>query len=148
LEALRAALVGAARQLHANAVDGGASAETGGAVAGARHKRRIAKQFLEAMAAVAQLPGSSALQPRVIRTAPATTEFVGGGRDGLGSAQQWRQQQQRQLCRGGMRSDLAAGCVLATVGGADLVSRHGVVESAAGKWGVLCVALEVKKRSF
>lgn len=65
------------------------------------------------------------------------------------------------MIRGGFRSDLAAGCLLETVpapaflpvppittaAGLDEGEAEGgrtvVLESAAGKWGVVCVALEM-----
>lgn len=130
LRALHAALLAVARRLHANAVGGVAALSTGGGRGGGsnktRHERRIAMKFLEAMGKVARVDGSKALGPKVIRSTK--------GEDGSAAA--------AQQVRGGFRSDLSTGCVLETAHAAS-ICESGVVESAAGKWGVVCVALEI-----
>ncbi len=127
LRSLHAGLIAVSRRLHANALGGGATVSRGGSTR-TQHDRRIAIQFLKAAAEVARLGGSTALSPSVIR------EISGEG--GTAAATEV------QPVRGGFWSDLSTGCLLETAN-PESICEAGVLESAAGKWGVICVALEV-----
>eukprot|EP01043_Picozoa_sp_COSAG02_P017480 COSAG02_NODE_793_length_17156_cov_54.511051_11_plen_260_part_00 len=127
LKSLHAGLVAVSRRLHANALGGGATVSQAGSTR-TNHDRRIAIQFLEAAAKMARLGGPTALRPSVF--CKTSGECGTAAADGT------------QIVCGGFRSDLSTGCVLKTAD-AESICGAGVIESAAGKWGVICVALEV-----